>query len=112
MAKYIDVEIKKTIRVDNNDLTEAIKMVKDNLVELVSTPDWLNSQNVTFKENLLINTSAETIARLYSKKFNLKDLKEFIEMVFNKDVKEYILNETLAILKDKYGIDIDNDIKI
>ena len=110
MSKYIDIEIslKKTIKIDNDNIHKALEIAKDNLAELEMTSDWLNSRNVTFKENLLITPSAETIAKLYSEKFNLRDLKEFINMVFNNEVAEHILSETLDILKNKYKIDIEN----
>lgn len=109
MTKYIDIEIiqKKTIKVDENDLNKAIKQAKNNLAELELTPDWINSRQVTFSENPLISESIKTIARLYSEKFNQKDLEEFIDMVFlDDDIKKYVLEGTLETLKNEYNIEI------
>lgn len=114
MSKYIEVNISlnKIIKVDNDNLEQAIEIAKEQFSELELTSEWLDARNVTFTENKFIEESVETLARLYHKDFKSKDLRELIDMCFvDKDLKQYIYEETLDLLKNKYNVDI-NDIKI
>ncbi len=114
MAKYIDVDIslKKTIKVDCDNSTEAIEIAKNQLSDLEMSDDWLNARIVTFKENKFIESSAKKIAELYHDNFDSSKLQEFLDITFmDQDVRELISKETLDILQNKYKIDI-NSIKI
>lgn len=108
MAKYIDVKVslEKTIKVDNDNLEEALKIAENQFPDLELTSEWLNAREVTFKENLIIGLSAEKLAELYHNNFDKKDLEELLDLIFgNTDIKECIYNETISILKNKYHMD-------
>lgn len=114
MAKYIDVKVllEKTIRIDNDNLQEALEIVKKQFPDLELTAEWLDSREVTFKENILINSSAEKLAELCHNDFNIEYLKDILDMLLDEDeAKDYIYNETINILKNKY-YKSDLDIKI
>ena len=73
------------------------------------TPEWLDARDVSLTENTFITSTAETLAKLYSKDFDKKNLKEFLNIIFrDKDLKEYIYEETLNLLKEHYHLDINN----
>ncbi len=114
MAKYIDVEIKfkKTIKVDNDDLQEALKIAEDEYPDLELTPEWLKARKIELKENMLIESCAEILAKRYYTNFNQRNLEEEIGLIFkDADIKDYVYDETISILKNKYHI-ADIDIKI
>ncbi len=105
MAKYIDVKVslEKTIKIDNDNLDEALKIAENQFPDLELTPEWLDAREVTFSENTIINLSAEKFAELYHNNFNEKDFKELLNLIFgNAEIKECIYNETIDILKNKY----------
>lgn len=74
MAKYIDVKVslEKTIKVDNDNLEEALKIAENQFPDLELTSEWLDAREVTFKENLIIGLSAEKFAELYHNNFDKK----------------------------------------
>lgn len=117
MAKYIHVvsNVDKIIKVDVDDSKKALEIAKEQLSELELTDEWLNSRNVEFEEDRLVMESAETIAKLYSTqvvdKLDKKEIYRFIDLVFNNDVKDYIYDETINILENKYNKEFI-DIKI
>ena len=109
MAKYIEVNVKlnKIIKVDNDNLEQALEIAKDQFQELELTSEWLDARDVTFSENQFIQKSVESIAKLFHEDFKINDLREFVDMIISdKDTKEYIYEETLDLLKNKYNIDI------
>ncbi|MBQ8891305.1 MAG: hypothetical protein IJ068_00360 [Bacilli bacterium] len=110
MARYIDVEVslKKTIKVENDNLNVAIEIAQENFPKLESTSEWLDARKITYKENVLITPSAETLAKLFYQDFNMEKLIEFVEITFRDDnVKKFIFDETIEILKYKYNLEIN-----
>ena len=111
MSKYIDIEIhlKKTMKVDSDDLNQAIDIAKQQLADLELTQEWLDARDISFKENPIIKVAAEKCAELFCDAFDDKDLNDFIDISFgNEEIKDYVYDETLKILKDKYQVDISN----
>lgn len=111
MSKYIKVKVdlNKTIKVENDNLDDAIKKAKEDFMELEMTDEWLNERIVTFEEDVIIQNSANYIAELFSKQvtdeYYKSDVLEFITIAFgNKDIINYIFDETINILENKYNI--------
>ena len=114
MSRYINVEVslKKTMKIDNDDLNEALEIAKDQFSELELTSEWLDARDVSFEENIFISQSANKLAELFHNDFDMESLNDFLDIVFiDKDVRNYVYEETLSILKDKYNLDV-KDIKI
>ena len=114
MARYIDISFKKTVKIDSDNLQEAIKTAKEEFYQPETQKKLLNEVNVTFKENPIIRKQAETIARLYQKEseFSQDNLQEFLDVLFGSDeVKINIYNDILKILKTDYHYE-DLNIKI
>lgn len=114
MAKYIDVKItlEKTMKVDNDNLEEALEIARNEYPDLELTPEWLDARNVELKENVVIRTSAERLADLYHAEFNREDIEDTLDILFGKsEIRDYIYNETIDILKNKYHLE-KIDIKI
>lgn len=116
MAKYIDVDVslKKIIRVDSDNLHQALKIAEEEFYKSETPKKLLDDIKVTFKENKIIGVQTKTIAKLFQNKdeFNKDLLLEFLDLLhFPDDIKEIIYEETLDILKKDYHFD-DLDIKI
>lgn len=114
MAKYIDVKIvlEKTMKVDTNNLDEALKTAKENYPDLELTPEWLDAREVIIRENPIIEVSANRLADLSYKNFDKKLIDETLDIMFgDNEIKDYVYNEAIEILKNKYHIDI-KDINI
>lgn len=114
MAKYIDVKIvlEKTMKIDNDNLQEALKIAEDEYPDLELTPEWLNARDVTLSENPIINCVAERLADLSYKKIDKENINETLDLMFGKsEIRDYIYDEAMEILKNKYHVDI-TDINI
>ena len=114
MSKFINVKINlnKIVKVDADSTKEAISMVENELPDLELTNEWLNSREVTIKENNVIQRTAEQIAELYSKNpkdFTEKELDKFLSLLFDGDEKNYIYEEVIDILKNKYKFDLNKN---
>ena len=100
------------MKIDNDDLNEALEIAKDQFSELELTSEWLDARDVSFEENIFISQSANKLAELFHNDFDMESLNDFLDIVFiDKDVRNYVYEETLSILKDKYNLDV-KDIKI
>lgn len=111
MAKYIDVKItlEKTIKVDSNNLQEALQIAEDEYPDLELTPEWLDARDVTINENPIISSVAERLASLSYENFDKKSIDETLDIMFgNSEIKVYIYDEALEILKNKYHVDFTN----
>ncbi len=110
MAKYIDIDIsiKKTIKIETDDLNTALKKAEEILPELEMSSDWLNSRNVSIKENPIISKSSNYIASLLKDNFSTDTLETILDAFVKDELKDYIKEEILNILKNKYQIDIEN----
>ena len=108
MAKYIHVvsNLDKIIKVDVDDTNKALEIAKEQFSELELTDEWLNARSVDFEEDRFIMESAEAIAKLYSTqvvdKLDKKEIKDFIDIALIGDIKEYVYDETIDILENKY----------
>ena len=109
MAKYIDVEVslKKIIKVDTDDVDKAMSIAQDEFPDLELTEEWLNDRDVKFKENLIITNSANKIAELFKDNYTNEYLNDFLDVAFGKsDIRNYVYEEILDVLKNKYNVDI------
>ena len=52
MAKYIDVKIvlEKTMKIDTDNLDEALKIAEEDYPDLELTPEWLDARDVSISE--------------------------------------------------------------
>lgn len=104
--------LEKTIKVDTDDLDEALKIAESEYPNLELTQEWIDARDVTIKENQVIMVCAERLADLSHENFDKKSIEETQDIMFgNNKVKDYIYDETMEILKDKYHVNI-TDIKI
>jgi len=111
MAKYIDVKItlEKTMKVDNDDLSEALGIAEREYPDLELTPEWLDARDVTISENPIISSVAERLASLSYENFDKKSIDETLDLMFGKsEIKDYIYEEAIEILKNKYHVDFTN----
>lgn len=109
MAKYIDVKItlEKTMKIDNDNLDEAIEIAKSEYPDLELTPEWLDARDVTISENPIISSVAERLASLSYENFDKKSIDETLDIMFGKsEIRDYIYDEAMEILKNKFHIDI------
>lgn len=114
MAKYIDVKIvlEKTMKIDTDDLNEAIKIAEESYPDLELTPEWLDARDVSLSENSIIGVCANRLADLSYNNFDKKLIDETLGIMFgDSEIKDYVYNEALEILRNKYHVDI-NDIII
>lgn len=114
MAKYIDVKIvlEKTMKIDTDDLNEAIKIAEESYPDLELTPEWLDARDVSLSENSIIGVCANRLADLSYNNFDKKLIDETLGIIFcDSEIKDYVYNEALEILRNKYHVDI-NDISI
>ena len=114
IAKYIDVKImlEKTIKVDTDDLVDALKIAKSEYPNLELTQEWLNARNVTIGENPIIDGASHYLAELCHEDFDKESLNDILDIIYgHNEIRDYIYNETMEILKDKYHVNI-TDIKI
>ncbi len=99
------VSLEKIMKLDTDNSEKAIEMAQDDFPYLEQTAEWLNEREVTFKENTFISRSAEKLAELYHKNFNMKDFKELLDIAFGStEIRNFIYDETLCILENKYGV--------
>lgn len=97
------------MKVDSDDLDQAIDIAQQQLVDLELTQEWLDARNVSFKENPIVKGASETWAELFYNNFNNKVLKDCIDLFLGgEEIRDYVYNETLEILKNKYHVDISN----
>ena len=117
MAMYINVNshLNRIIKVDTNNYDEAIQKARDEFSDLELSANWIDNRDVSFEENKTILPMAELLAELSSKSlnFNEEDLMMLVT-AFSKDndTAKYVYEETMNILKEKYKLDIKNNINI
>lgn len=117
MSKYIKVKInlEKTVKVDEDNLKDAIKEVEDSLSELETTDEWLNDREVSIEEDKRIKDSSKYIAELFSKQIGDKhyksDVFDFIKIAFVDDtIINYVYDEAITILENDYNFNfVDKD---
>ncbi len=104
--------MEKTIKVDNDNLEEALEIARNEYPDLELSPEWLDARNVEIKENIFIRPSAERLADLCHEEFNREDIEYTLDVLFGKsEIRDYVYNEMMEILKNKYHvntIDIEN----
>ena len=110
VSKYIKVKInlEKTVKIDKDNLKDAIADVKDSLSELETTDEWINSRCVTIEEDKRIKDSSKYIAELFSKQVGDKhyksDVFDFIKIAFvDNTIINYVYDETINIFEDDYN---------
>ncbi len=111
MAKYIDIKmtLEKTMKVNNDDLQEALKIAEDEYPMLELTPEWFDARDVTISENPIISSVAERIADLSHENFDKESIHETLDLIFGKsEIRDYIYDEAMEVLKNKYHVDIDD----
>lgn len=114
MAKYIDVKIvlEKTMKIDTDNLDEALKIAEEEYPDLELTPEWLDARDVSISENPIIEVCANRLADLSYNNFDKKLIDESLDIMFgDSEIKDYVYNEALDILKEKYHLDF-SDISI
>ncbi len=114
MAKYIDVKIvlEKTMKIDTDNLDEALKIAEEDYPDLELTPEWLDARDVSISENPIIEVCANRLADLSYNNFDKKLIDESLDIMFgDSEIKDYVYNEALDILKEKYHLDF-SDISI
>ena len=117
MSKYIKVKInlEKTIKVDKDNIDDAIKEVEDSLSDLETTDEWLDDREVNIEEDKRIKDTAQHIAKLFSKQVGdehyKSDVFDFINIAFiNDEIVNYVYDETIYILEHEYNFNfIDKD---
>ena len=111
ISKYIRVKssLNKIIKIDSDNIDEAIEIAKDDFSELELTSEWLNDREVTFEEEKNITKLGKELAKLYSTRSDryesFDDIKKFIDMVFkDPNIADYVYEETIISLKEDYNI--------
>ena len=105
----ISSEKNKIIKIDSDNIDEAIEIAKDDFSELELTSEWLNDREVTFEEEKNITKLGKELAKLYSTRSDryesFDDIKKFIDMVFkDPNIADYVYEETIISLKEDYNI--------
>lgn len=110
-SKYIRVKssLNKIIKIDSDNLDEAIEIAKEDFSELELTSEWLNDREVTFEEEKNITKLGKELAKLYSTRSDryesFDDIKKFADMVFkNPNIADYVYEEIILSLKEDYNI--------
>ena len=97
------------MKVDSDDLNQAIDIAQRNLADLELTQEWLDAREVSFKENPIVKKASEKWAELFCDDFDVETLNLCIDVFLNgEEIRDYVYNETLEILKNKYHVDISN----
>ena len=111
ISRYIRVKssLNKIIKIDSDNIDEAIEIAKDDFSELELTSEWLNDREVTFEEEKNITKLGKELAKLYSTRSDryesFDDIKKFIDMVFkDPNIADYVYEETIISLKEDYNI--------
>lgn len=104
--------LEKTIKVDTDDLDEALKIAESEYPNLELTQEWLDARNVTIKENSVISRSAHYLAEIHHEEFDIESINNVLDIIHgHNEIRDHIYNETMEILKNKYHVNI-TDIKM
>lgn len=97
------------MKVDSDDLNQAIDIAKRDFADLELTQEWLDAREVSFKENPIVKVASEKWAELFHDNFDDEVLEDCIDLFLGgEEIRNYVYNETLEILKNKYHVDISN----
>ena len=115
ITKYIDVEVslKKTIPIEEEDLEKAIAEAEEIFCENELTSEYLNERYVNFSENKNIINLATGISKLILKKLGSDFSRERVENYFYNnfefvDNKDLVFDEILKVLENDYDISFEN----
>ena len=106
----------KIIKVDSDNELNAYEQAQEEFYGNELESEYLNSREVTFEENKFITLYAETISNrlynLYKDELGYNDVKEEIETLLGKsEFSDFVQEETLNILNDKYNLNLKNFIE-
>ena len=84
-------------------------MVKNQFNNIEFVKKMLDNQNITLRENEIIKKASKRCAELLCDNFSDESLNNLVDIfIGGTDIRNYVYDETLEILKNEYKIDISN----
>ena len=111
ITKYIKVKVnlEKTIPIENDDISKAVELAKEQFYNEELSEEWLDYRDVSFEENEIILYMANCLARslfnIYGNDITLNDVKADLDLLLKpSDEANYIFDETINVLNEKYDL--------